>query len=30
LDQIAGDPEFEPTVISAEEFESVWKKAKAR
>lgn len=30
LDIIATDPEFEPQVISAAEFESVWEKAKAR
>lgn len=30
LEQIAADPEFEPAIISAEEFESVWARAKAR
>jgi hypothetical protein len=30
LEEIAADPEFEPAVISAEEFESVWEQAKAR
>lgn len=30
LEQIAADPEFEPVVISAEEFEAAWESAKAR
>lgn len=30
LEIIAADPEFEPATISAEEFESVWRKATAR
>lgn len=30
LEDIAADPQFEPQVISAEEFESVWERAKAR
>ena len=29
LKEIAADREFEPAIISAEEFESVWEKAKA-
>jgi hypothetical protein len=29
LEEIAADPQFEPTVISAEEFVAVWKQAKA-
>jgi hypothetical protein len=28
LEEIAADPEFEPMVISAEEFEGVWQQAK--
>ncbi|ANY84031.1 hypothetical protein BB934_37860 (plasmid) [Microvirga ossetica] len=30
LEEIAADPEFELTVISAEEFDSAWEVAKAR
>lgn len=30
LEQIAADPEFEPVIISADEFESVWEEANAR
>ena len=30
LEEIAADPEFEPIVISAEEFEAAWESAKAR
>jgi len=30
LEQIAADPEFEPVIISAEEFESVWQHAKSQ
>jgi hypothetical protein len=30
LEQIAADPEFEPAIISAEEFEAVWEEAKAK
>ncbi|MBN9474026.1 MAG: hypothetical protein ABT00_22255 [Bordetella sp. SCN 68-11] len=30
LEEIAADPEFEPVVISAEEFEAAWESAKAR
>jgi hypothetical protein len=30
LEQIAADPEFEPAIISAEEFGSVWGKAKVQ
>lgn len=30
LEEIAADPQFEPVVISAEEFEAAWKSAKAR
>lgn len=30
LEEIAADPQFEPTLISAEEFELAWKQAKAR
>ena len=29
LEEIAADPEFEPVVISAEEFETAWESAKA-
>jgi hypothetical protein len=29
VEQIAADPEFEPMIISAEEFESVWLQARA-
>jgi hypothetical protein len=30
LEEIAADPEFEPVIISAEEFESIWEQAKTR
>lgn len=30
LEEIASDPQFEPMVISAAEFESAWEQAKAR
>jgi hypothetical protein len=30
LEEIAADPQFEPVVISAEEFEAAWESAKAR
>lgn len=30
LEEIAADPQFEPVVISAEEFEAAWERAKAR
>jgi hypothetical protein len=29
LEEIASNPEFEPAAISAEEFELIWKKARA-
>lgn len=29
LEEIASDPEFEPVATSAEEFEAIWKVAKA-
>jgi hypothetical protein len=30
LEEIAADPQFEPVVISAEEFEAAWESAKSR